>query len=59
MRKAAVIMGGGLGARFWPRSTEKTPKQFIHILGDGTMIQNTVARLNKTFDIEDIYISVT
>ncbi len=56
MRKVAVIMGGGLGARFWPRSTEKTPKQFIHILGDGTMIQNTVTRLNKTFDIEDIYI---
>ncbi len=49
-------MAGGLGARFWPRSSERHPKQFIHLLGEGTMIQNTVARLAPLFDFEDIYI---
>lgn len=56
MKKVALIMAGGLGARFWPRSSERHPKQFIHLLGEGTMIQNTVARLAPLFDYEDIYI---
>lgn len=58
MKKYAVIMAGGLGSRFWPRSTEKTPKQFIHLLGEGTMIQNTYDRLKTIFPVNDIYISV-
>lgn len=56
MKKIAVVMAGGLGLRFWPRSTEKAPKQFIHLTGDGTMIQNTFQRLQNVFPIEDIYI---
>jgi mannose-1-phosphate guanylyltransferase len=56
MNKIAVIMAGGLGSRLWPRSTEKTPKQFIHLLGEGTMIQNTVARLQPLFSNEEIFI---
>ncbi|MBI5323739.1 MAG: mannose-1-phosphate guanylyltransferase [Ignavibacteriae bacterium] len=56
MNKVAVIMAGGSGARLWPRSTEKKPKQFIHLMGDGSMIQNTVARLEPIFDSKDIYI---
>ncbi len=58
MKKYAVIMAGGLGARFWPRSTEKTPKQFIHLLGDGTMIQNTFERLTAIFPVNDIFVAV-
>jgi mannose-1-phosphate guanylyltransferase len=42
----AVIMAGGVGTRFWPRSREKSPKQLLEIVGKGTMIQNTVARLD-------------
>ncbi|MDQ1266902.1 MAG: Mannose-phosphate guanylyltransferase [Bacteroidota bacterium] len=57
-KKIAVVMAGGLGLRLWPRSTEKNPKQFIHLIGDGTMIQNTVDRLKKIFAIEDIYVVV-
>lgn len=30
-----VIMAGGVGSRFWPMSTEETPKQFIDVLGVG------------------------
>ena len=55
-KKAAIVMAGGMGARLWPRSTEKRPKQFTHLAGDGTMIQNTINRLLKIFDAEDIYI---
>ncbi|HTP80132.1 MAG TPA: mannose-1-phosphate guanylyltransferase [Bacteroidota bacterium] len=41
----AVIMAGGTGTRFWPRSKERSPKQFLEIVGEGTMIQNTLARI--------------
>jgi mannose-1-phosphate guanylyltransferase len=40
-----VIMAGGVGSRFWPKSRERTPKQLLEIFGSGTMIQNTVARI--------------
>ena len=39
-------MAGGIGSRFWPRSRKATPKQFLNVFGDATLIQNTVARLN-------------
>jgi len=42
----AVIMAGGSGTRFWPRSTAKTPKQFLKLFGSRTMIQATVDRLD-------------
>ncbi|MEX1140242.1 MAG: mannose-1-phosphate guanylyltransferase [Bacteroidota bacterium] len=41
----AVIMAGGVGSRFWPKSRERNPKQLLEIFGTGTMIQNTVARI--------------
>ena len=43
--KYAVIMAGGIGTRFWPVSRKEHPKQFLDIFGDGTLIQNTIARL--------------
>lgn len=52
----AVIMAGGVGARFWPRSREKSPKQLLEIVGKGTMIQNTVGRLEKFVEMGDIFI---
>ena len=42
----AVIMAGGVGARFWPRSRERTPKQLLDIIGEGTMIENTLSRIS-------------
>ncbi len=41
----AVILAGGRGTRFWPRSRTKTPKQLLNIVGRGTMLEQTVARL--------------
>ncbi len=45
----AVILAGGRGTRFWPRSRTRTPKQLLNIVGDDTMIQQTVARLSPIF----------
>ncbi|MCK7228289.1 mannose-1-phosphate guanylyltransferase/mannose-6-phosphate isomerase [Enterobacter asburiae] len=41
-----VIMAGGVGSRLWPLSREHHPKQFLHLHGQGTMLQNTVSRLD-------------
>jgi mannose-1-phosphate guanylyltransferase len=41
----AVILAGGRGTRFWPRSRTRTPKQLLNIVGEQTMLQQTVARL--------------
>jgi mannose-1-phosphate guanylyltransferase len=41
----AVILAGGRGTRFWPRSRTRTPKQLLNIFGKDTMLQQTVARL--------------
>jgi mannose-1-phosphate guanylyltransferase len=41
----AVIMAGGVGTRFWPRSRRSRPKQFLRIGGDRPMIEETRRRL--------------
>lgn len=56
MNLYAIIMAGGVGSRFWPRSTKKTPKQFIQMIGDTTLIQDTVKRLERLVKNENIYI---
>ena len=56
MKLFAVIMAGGIGSRFWPRSKEKSPKQLLRIFGENTMIQDTVDRLKGLVDDENIYI---
>ncbi|OGK29274.1 hypothetical protein A3D06_01185 [Candidatus Roizmanbacteria bacterium RIFCSPHIGHO2_02_FULL_40_9] len=53
----AVIFAGGVGSRLWPLSRKKTPKQFMGIVGDKTMLQLCIDRLVPGFDIEDIYIT--
>ncbi|MFC2168780.1 mannose-1-phosphate guanylyltransferase, partial [Acidobacteriota bacterium] len=45
----AVIMAGGVGSRFWPLSREKTPKQFLPIISEKSMIEETVHRLIPLF----------
>jgi len=40
-----VILAGGRGTRFWPRSRRTTAKQVLALEGKKTMIQQTVARL--------------
>lgn len=57
MKIVAVIMAGGKGERFWPRSRRKMPKQFLCLTADGkTMIQHTVDRIKPLVDIADVFI---
>jgi mannose-1-phosphate guanylyltransferase len=41
----AVVMAGGVGTRFWPRSRRARPKQLLSIAGTASMIRVTVDRL--------------
>jgi len=41
----AVIMAGGGGERFWPRSRQAYPKQLLRIFGKKTMLQETARRV--------------
>lgn len=43
----AVIMSGGLGSRFWPKSRKSLPKQFLKTVGDKTMIECTADRVSN------------
>ncbi|MDT3696993.1 MAG: mannose-1-phosphate guanylyltransferase [Ignavibacterium sp.] len=56
MNLYAVIMAGGVGSRFWPRSKKRMPKQLLNIFGDDTMIQATVKRLTGMVEKDKIYI---
>ena len=52
-----TIMAGGVGSRFWPASTEETPKQFLDILGVGkSLIRLTFERFLKIVPAERILI---
>lgn len=58
MKNTALIMAGGRGERFWPRSRKDLPKQFLCLTDDGkSMIQLTVERIQSLVDIEDVYIA--
>ncbi len=41
----AVIMAGGTGTRFWPASRNDAPKQLLRLVGDATMLRQTLDRL--------------
>src|SRR5262249_24543979 len=41
----AMIMAGGGGTQFWPRSRQRRPKQFLTFSGDRTLLQGTVDRV--------------
>lgn len=58
MRTTALIMAGGRGERFWPKSRKNLPKQFLSLTDDGkTMIQLTVERISPLVKLEDIYVA--
>jgi len=52
-----VIMAGGVGSRFWPLSTTRTPKQFLDILGTGkSLLQQTYERFKPICPLENILV---
>lgn len=52
----AVVMAGGRGERFWPQSRLASPKQLLRLLGNLTLIEQTIDRLMDTFLPENILI---
>ncbi len=55
--KYCVIMAGGIGTRFWPKSRQRMPKQFLDILGTGkSFIRHTFERFEKLIPAENFMV---
>jgi mannose-1-phosphate guanylyltransferase len=55
-RFAPVILAGGSGTRFWPRSRRARAKQVLALDGERTMIQQTLDRLLPLAGVEDVWV---
>ena len=51
----AVLLAGGRGTRFWPRSRTRLPKQLLNITGDETMLRETASRLAPLFPARNLW----
>jgi len=52
----AVILAGGRGTRFWPRSRTRQPKQLLNIVGRDSMLEQTIGRLSPLFRSSQLWI---
>ncbi len=52
-----VIMAGGSGSRIWPKSRSRRPKQFLRLISDKTMLQETYHRVKGFVPSENIFIA--
>ncbi|HXW17897.1 MAG TPA: mannose-1-phosphate guanylyltransferase [Candidatus Acidoferrales bacterium] len=52
----AVLLAGGRGTRFWPRSRQRTPKQLLNITGRDTMLRETASRLAPLFPARQLWV---
>ncbi len=52
----AVVMAGGSGTRFWPKSRRNRPKQLIDLFGEGTLLRQTVERVAPLVPPERVHI---
>jgi mannose-1-phosphate guanylyltransferase len=41
----AVVLAGGVGSRFWPLSTPQRPKQLLPLVGDRSLLEDTLRRI--------------
>ena len=52
----ALILAGGGGTRLWPKSREKTPKQFLKLGAKKTLLRQTAERVCKIVDWDNVYV---
>ena len=55
-RLQVFIMAGGSGERFWPASRTATPKHLLKLLGDQTLLEQTVRRFEGIVPFEQIFV---
>ena len=53
MKIIPVILSGGSGTRLWPLSRKQYPKQYLPLVGENTMLQETILRLNGLDNLAD------
>ena len=53
MQIVPVILSGGSGTRLWPLSRKQYPKQYLPLVSDNTMLQETILRLNGLDNLAD------
>jgi mannose-1-phosphate guanylyltransferase len=54
-RLYALILSGGAGTRLWPLSRRAKPKQFLPLVGERTLLQDTVDRIAEIIPLERIF----
>jgi mannose-1-phosphate guanylyltransferase len=52
----AIVMAGGRGERFWPQSRQSHPKQLLRLIGNLTLIEQTVDRLTPLIPTKNIIV---
>lgn len=52
----AVLLAGGRGTRFWPRSRTRTPKQLLDIVSSKSMLRETADRLAPLFTPDRLWV---
>lgn len=52
----AIILAGGQGTRFWPLSSEDKPKQFLNLISNDSMLQETYQRFRNWLPADKVYV---
>jgi mannose-1-phosphate guanylyltransferase len=55
-RLYVLVLSGGAGTRLWPLSRRDRPKQFLNLLGDRSLLQDTVDRVAEFVPSERIFV---
>ncbi len=50
----AILLAGGTGTRLWPVSRELYPKQLVKFIGNDSLVQSTIKRLDPLLDLEKV-----
>ena len=52
----SLVMAGGKGTRFWPESTQKKPKQYLSLLGNKTLLEDTLSRFDRFVESKNRFV---
>ena len=50
----AILLAGGTGTRLWPVSRELYPKQLVKFIGNYSLVQSTIKRLDPLLDLNKV-----